>query len=89
MLGNFGQGMPGIITTIKIIYILITISFLVFLKYGISLIELTMLSRLPNMLLRPRVTSIMKKTMEKKVDPGRLLITSVIVMKASPVPPEP
>lgn len=70
-------------------FIPITISLRVFLKYGISLIELTMLSRFPNILLRPRVTNIMKKTIEKNVDPGRLLITSVIVIKARPVPPDP
>lgn len=58
-------------------------------KYGISLIELTILSKLPNMLLRPSVTNIMKKTIEKKVEPGSWLMTSVIVIKARPVPPEP
>ena len=70
-------------------HLLMTYSLLTFLKYGMSLIELTMLSKLPNILLNPSVTNIIKKTMEKKVDPGSWLITSVIVMNAKPVPPLP
>ena len=41
------------------------------------------------MLLKPSVTNIMKNTIEKNVDPGSLFMTSVIVIKAKPVPPEP